>query len=520
MFGTVEIKSRPIKLAYLVEPNNDKQVTDAIRLSSTLWGGAYFPIIPLHRRMPATWREGPMKVPQANKVIHGYLDAFDPDVLVRFSEDIPDFVTKLGLQVITPEEIWKGLTEGRSLSPRYGVGIFEILNDVYDQYFKYKAKYPVQVAFPVIPRKFSLFWRSVFGEVPTTIDALVQKHYSEALDIIRPDIDPTKVSQLLKADVLFPRRISRHATKQENGPRFGRDACLYFLDATKTEDIVDFWNLRAMGRDVMPLPKQLAAEPDMNGLAVSFLQQHRRPWRHDPKVCDFASIVRGRSCKMDEVQEYAKTLKIAPIPGDVSDSPYFAIQHWYPRLWDEWARDKDGAPADLYGSEEDSVDIDSVDSAIRFRTVVPKFAERYGGYGSARCANEISLRTYGSETLLAEAFPKFAGRHFNRSISGGMSSRGDWRVGRNGLVKLVKYFFNESRTIPTAESVLFSWLRDLGWSPKLSPPGILANQIYARLEGSCFILHNETVLKLIDRMNGGRGNGGPEFDQALSKSAN
>ena len=53
MSVSVEIKTRPIRLAFLIDPNDSGQVGEAIRLSSTLWGGAYFPIIELHKRIPA-----------------------------------------------------------------------------------------------------------------------------------------------------------------------------------------------------------------------------------------------------------------------------------------------------------------------------------------------------------------------------------------------------------------------------------------------------------------------------------
>ena len=55
MSVSVEIKTRPIRLAFLVDPNNSEQVGEAIRLSSTLWGGAYFPIIELCKRIPVVW---------------------------------------------------------------------------------------------------------------------------------------------------------------------------------------------------------------------------------------------------------------------------------------------------------------------------------------------------------------------------------------------------------------------------------------------------------------------------------
>ena len=70
------------------------------------------------------------------------------------------------------------------------------------------------------------------------------------------------------------------------------------------------------------------------------------------------------------------------------------------------------------------------------------------------------FRSYASKEHVAEVFPKFSGEHFKRAISSLTSFLGDWRVGRNGLVKLVKHDFAEQWTIPTAESAVFAWLRD------------------------------------------------------------
>ncbi len=55
MSVSAEIETRPIRLAFLVDPNNPEQVTEAVRLSSTLWGGLYFPIIELCKRIPVVW---------------------------------------------------------------------------------------------------------------------------------------------------------------------------------------------------------------------------------------------------------------------------------------------------------------------------------------------------------------------------------------------------------------------------------------------------------------------------------
>jgi hypothetical protein len=335
---------------------------------------------------------------------------------------------------------------------------------------------------------------------------LLKTHYAKPLDIEMPDFKPEQLPEMLKEDVLFPRRITQHDLEFRNLPSFGRGACALFLDAAKLEDVVDFWNLRATGRTVLPIPKQLQSEPYLLTVAESFFRRCRRPWPHNPTVCDHASIIRSRHSTMEEMQEFAKLLKLERAAADPSDSPFFSFQHWYPRVWEEWARDKDGAkPADAYGAEE-SIEIEeTLDRRIRFKAVLPKFAEkRY--HGEPRCANEISFRLYGQSDFFAEVFPSAPGEKINRAISGLTSMLGEWRVGRHGLVKLVKDTYNETRDLPTAESIMFAWLEDHGWSsPELSTPGLLAKQIYRQLEGHPFwLLHNERLLGLFEHMNGGQ----------------
>jgi hypothetical protein len=517
-FGNINLKIRPIKLAFLVDPNNSKQVREAIQLGSTLWGGAYCPIIPLHKKMPKTWKDGPIKTPKAREVILGYISAFDPDVLVQFSTDIPSYVKDLKLQIIKPHEIWETIKQERNFSPRYGIGIFELFNDLYQKGFKYKAKYPVKVVIPSLPRQHTLFWASVFGEVPSILKPIVKKHYFEPLEIAESKFTPDKVDELLKQDVIFPRRLTQHALQhiRRHGPRTG--AYAFFMDASKVEDIIDFWNLRAMGRSVIPIPKQLLSNAQLNDVVVEFLKSNRVHWGHNKAVCDFASIIRSRNSTITELQDYAKTLNITPEQNDPSKDGYFSIQHWYPRVWDEWARDKDGAiPDDFYG-DEDSIEITkSDDLKVSFRPLLPSFADKYAYHGEPRCANEVSFRLYGSNEYLAEYFPKFSGEHFIRSISSYGSLRDNWRIGRNGLVKMVQDSFRDSWEIPESQKVVFAWLKDQGWEAKLSPAGLLAKQIYKKLDGHVLTLANDKLLGLLEHMNGGtvQANGQPVTDNKI-----
>jgi len=485
-------------------PKSETQIREAIRLSSTLWGGPYFPIIPLYKRMPTTWADKPLRRPAAKDVILGYLDAFDPDVLVQLSAALPPFVTSTGRRVIKSSEIWGALEHGRPLAPRFGIGIFELLDEIFQQYFRYKPKYPVRIAVPSVPKKLDLYLASVFGEVPDALLPILRNQFGKALDIEEPTVDPANLSEMLSRELLFPRRIAGYGLRHMVRGGYRDRGRVFFFDAAKPDDIIDFWNLRALGGSVFPLPKQLKDDPKTKERLIDFLKAHHRPWPHHPDAFDFASIIRSRNSTMEEMDAYVKTLSIA---GGSDTSPfdrYLSLQHWYPRIWDEWARDKDGAaPDDLYADGEASYDITKNDDLrVRVKSSIPSYAYENVYHGEPRCANDIAFRIYGSDQYYAEVFPRPAGPHVMRTAGGLASMRGEWRIDRKGLTHLVRNDGPAYLQVPIAEDLMIAWLIDLGWKVELSPPGLLAKQIYRQLDGQLTALRNEKLLGLLEHMNG------------------
>jgi hypothetical protein len=208
---------------------------------------------------------------------------------------------------------------------------------------------------------------------------------------------------------------------------------------------------------------------------------------------------------MEEMDRFAKTLSIDRDPGAPGHRQFFDLQHWYPRIWDEWARSKDGAiPDDLYGDEERSYEIgEREERRVRIKAVLPSFADKYAYHGEPRCSNDVLFQLYGSDEQIAGVFPSTGGEHLLRAVGSISSVEGDWRIGRSGLTHLVKHDFADSIPIPLAEDVMFAWLSDLGWKAELSAAGLLDKQIYHQLEGQLFPLRNEVLLGLLEHMNGG-----------------
>jgi hypothetical protein len=161
-----------------------------------------------------------------------------------------------------------------------------MLDDIYEKHFKFKAKYPIKILFPKLPRNLTLFWASLFGEIHQKVIPFLKKYYFEPLEIQTPNFKVEDLKKFMKRNILLPRRITHHQITVYGNRSLGGGAAVYFLDATKIEDIVDFWNLRALGRTILPFPKQYVDSEEFKEIVIDFLKVHRIPWRHNPEVCE------------------------------------------------------------------------------------------------------------------------------------------------------------------------------------------------------------------------------------------
>lgn len=257
-FGDIKIKSRPLRLAFLINPQPD-ELRKAIQINSTLWGGAYNPIIPLYSRAPKAWRLHPVEKISTEKRVLGYLKAFDPDFIVGDAKTFPRYLSSANKPIISGEEIWAEFEKEQEPGPpNYGVGIFELLNDVYSEYFEFIRRFPVDLVLPHIPKRHGLFWAAVVGELPTPIQNVVETYYSTAIDFNKPELDAERFASIVQPRALFPRRITQHKLRNERRGRGLGNSYGFYMDVTRVGDVVDYWNLRALGRAVMPVPKQFA----------------------------------------------------------------------------------------------------------------------------------------------------------------------------------------------------------------------------------------------------------------------
>ena len=179
---------------------------------------------------------------------------------------------------------------------------------------------------------------------------------------------------IVKPASLFPRRITSHKLRNERRGYRRDAACGFYMDATRLDDVTDYWNLRALGRAVLPIPKQFVAVPEFLDYIRKFVKSHYRISRQNPAISYGTTIVRSSRSEMSELQALANALDLPTlIPGDPS-ARSVSLQHWYPRVWDEWAMGKDGAIPDDVSCQVEDHSFQDAQGTLSFSLVKPDFA--------------------------------------------------------------------------------------------------------------------------------------------------
>ena len=497
--GTVNVRLRPIKLAFLVNPKDMKSLLQAIEINTFLWGGMYSPIIPTYKRIPPKWEYGPFKDRNVNaqSVLSGYLDNFDPDYVVPMGE-CSDYSLDVGNRekIDDVSEILAPVEEDGT--PKYGIGLFEVLNYFIERELKFQRKHPLEVCIPRFGTWYLPFLASVFGKFSEQIDAIFWDHFAEALEAKKTDCAAANYAEFLKPMKLFLRRMTAFYLESiPSRPRWGQ--CVFFLDATKPLDIMDYWNLRALGWNVIPVPKQFARFDKTKQLALDVIEANHVPHYSNPEIYHFTTILKSRSISEDEHKHFVDSLG-SSLSDENYKKPKIVFQTWYPRIWDEWARDKDHVECCDLEADSAEHDMSTNQETIRFKTLDPKFINRFGGHGEARFANEIVLRLYGDTELFAEVIPE-GGKRLATAIS---FSAFEWRFSRKGLVYLSRHSkWTVDLSLPQAEAIVTKWLELRGWRVELSPAGRVAKQMIRQLGGksNAEILARKGIIQLLGEMN-------------------
>jgi hypothetical protein len=73
---SAQVRIRPFRFAFLVEPKDKKALQRVFEMTSSLWGGIFNYIIPLFKQVPDRYKQEYQKPISAKTMIHNGLNVF------------------------------------------------------------------------------------------------------------------------------------------------------------------------------------------------------------------------------------------------------------------------------------------------------------------------------------------------------------------------------------------------------------------------------------------------------------
>lgn len=484
---TVERTLRPLRLAFLISPGDARGLERTFEFNSCVWGGMYNAIIPAYRRTPSWWTSE--EEISARDIVDGYFNLFEPDYAILVSSGAhipegfpPDRIMNFA-EVLNPE----------SEEP-IGIGTqaIELYEELYLREFQFERRHPVSVALvEAADRRMHKFVSAVWGSFPEELPHLGTA-FSKAFGAESSTVDEDTFPELLSSRTLGPLDMgSFELDVLRGGPLW--EPTFFVMDATSNVDLIDFWNLRAMGWPVTPAPVQW-----MTRAVPEYARQVRRnyrPYRWNPEIMLRTVLLKGRS-----LQDEGHLRRLAAAIG-AENAEGLAIQNWYPRIW----RPTPPGIAPLQRGEvtdrTESTEVAVRGSFISFPLLGPTFAKRVSFGDRPRWINVIRLRDYSPDPEFALVIPRDVPSA--RRLFEALGEEDVWMTSEGIVTDIRHSASNAIWSLPSPIQLFRHWAAETGYSFALSGAGKIAAQVI-RAVGWGQAIANERLIQLLNDMASAR----------------
>jgi hypothetical protein len=251
------------------------------------------------------------------------------------------------------------------------------------------------------------------------------------------------------------------------------------MDGSSVEDVVFYWNLRALGWRILPVP--LAAQSNNTVLrrVEKYVEDNYCPHRGNPSMFNHTTCLKAPSVSEKEHHAFTKALKLKPT--DKQEFGKLIIQPWIPPFWSEWGRRRNGGERGKVTVEKKEIRLRPIENRFYVPSILPEFAADFSLNGTPRCANDLEPRVYGESGTYAEAIPE-GGEEVARALDR-YSSR-ELRCSADGPVYYPSHRGWEHRfDLPLAEPIFRAWFKERGWETELSDCGHIVKHVLKQFRG-------------------------------------
>ena len=279
-------KVLPIRFAFVVSLSDTKGVLEAVKYSTALWGGLGNIIVPVWKRFPTR---------QVKRRSLGLLKDFDPDFIINLASfSIPqEIADEYGKRVIPKGEFIK---KNKDNSNRFGVGISVLpsLHHTWNSETRSISGKSRCLLLKDTNGRYGKYWSFVFGEYPDGFGVDLADQFTSALKARGLKAIFSNIVNVNFNEIISPIDFTAYGlTRWGYGGGFSSHI-VYIGNPTNTHDLVEFWNMRASGNELLFVPtthykkfkKQISALVKAGDYPINERVQNQANTQKGPSIKD------------------------------------------------------------------------------------------------------------------------------------------------------------------------------------------------------------------------------------------
>lgn len=489
----------PIKFCFLIEPNSENNFERAIKIAFSYWGGIYCPILPLYQVLPNDFASEYNIGYDALSYYKNTIDNFDPDIILYDRSLNEEFIkTVIGDRTLLTIENFLSNTENGQI--KYGIILPELISHTIETEFKFVRNDDLKLLLPNTQNS-GLFLKSFIG---CFIDGF-QKEISSQLKAYsyfeEPEISFDNIADFFPNKKITTLDINIEEIISVPKRHWYKGKAIYFLNETRLNDILNYWNLRALGWNIIPIPLSQIDNSYFSGFVERFSELQLK------KSESFASINFQISTTKTPEQEQKIQQKLQEIKDKIGGNLNFSFQNWFPRFW---AEDRSVLEADkvLCGK----IRINSTYSQVEVQENRVKFKADNLPF---KLKNNYNLTASHKVNLTFSYFDEYLN---NAGLIYGIETidwirlahsygRDKWRLSKTGLSYYVRRDDDEvSFYIPKAKDFFKVYFSKSGNQLNETSNGRLANEVLKNIGGirGSYFLQNKSSLNVLELIEDGK----------------
>jgi len=364
----------------------------------------------------------------------------------------------------------------------------DVYADAYKKVFRFVQRHPLKGQIPIVRGRCRLLGACLWGQFPIEKElAFYQREFAEVFEAERKTYNSIET---LLPGTIAPLRLTAHMLEASGGIP---NPCVFVLDETKPLDVIDFWNLRACGRECIPLPVSLVK--GLTSEVKDFMNYYLRSRAVNDTKLSYPCLMASRSIDKDTLKQIVENLSLGK-------KHHITLGH-YPQLWAKQEASWDRVSLASFQCKEKYEHFDIDGDQLKFDALHPDFAAKFGHYGP-RWINVVSTKEYNPGRLPANVIPDSVQKV--RRILHSVSLRGPW-ISDNGIAVCCTHKnWHHSWELPMAGRIGKQWAREKGYELVLSDSGRILQSMVEVAGG----LHygrwfaNEGIIRALGRMAEGQ----------------